>query len=84
MDYDVVEVKPSGPLRLSVRFADGLRGEVEFRESHLHGVFATLKDPKVFAQVRCDEGFVSWPDGTDLAPDAMHDAIQKYGRWVLE
>ena len=84
MHYDVIEVKPAGPLRLAVRFADGLQGEVEFRPTHLHGVFAPLKDPNVFAQVRCNEGFVSWPDGTDLAPDAMHAAIRERGRWVLE
>ncbi len=33
--YDVVEVKALGPLRLFVRFRDGLTGEAEFRENHL-------------------------------------------------
>ncbi len=84
MDYDVVEVRPLGHLRLAVRFADGLEGEIEFRPSHLHGVFAQLKDPEVFSKVRCEEGFVCWPDGTDLAPDAMHLAIREKGRWVLD
>jgi hypothetical protein len=84
MHYDVVKVVPLGPLRLAVSFADGLQGEVELRESHLTGVFAALKNPKRFLEVSCSEGFVSWPDEIDLAPDAMYDEIRAKGRWVLE
>ncbi len=82
-DYDVVEVKALGQLKLGVRFADGLAGIVSFMPSHLYGVFEPLKDPAVFAQVRCDSGFVSWPGDIDLAPDAMHAAIRERGEWVL-
>jgi hypothetical protein len=84
MEYDVVSVRPLGHLRLAVRFADGLSGEVEFRDSFLYGVFETLKDPDLFAQVRCDHGFVEWPGELDLAPDAMYDAIKQHGCWVLD
>jgi len=73
-----------GSRLLAVRFADGLVGEVEFRESFFHGVFEAVKDPAAFAQVRCDQGFVEWPGDLDLAPDAMHEAIAADGRWVLE
>ena len=84
MDYDVIQVKPLGHLRLAVWFRDGLSGEVEFRESHLYGVFEALKDPEFFQQVHCKQGFVEWPGELDLAPDAMHEAIKKHGRWILE
>jgi len=84
MHYDVMQVKPVGHLRLAVWFKDGLIGEVELRESHLYGVFEALKDPAFFRQVRCEQGFVEWPGEIDLAPDAMYDAIQTSGRWVLE
>ena len=82
-EYDVVDVKPVGPSRLAVTFADGLRGEVELRESFLHGVFEVLADPSVFAKVSCEQGFVEWPDDLDLAPDAMHRAIKERGVWLL-
>ena len=82
-DYDVVEVEAMGDLSLRVRFADGLSGMVSIMPSHLYGVFEPLKDPAVFAQARCDEGFVSWPGDIDLAPDAMHQAILVEGEWVL-
>ena len=84
MHYDVVSVKPLGHLRLAVRFADGLSGEVVIKESHLHGVFEALKNPELFAQARCDSGFVEWPGDIDIAPDAMYDEIKARGYWVLE
>ena len=84
MEYDVVSVRPLGHLRLAVHFADGLRGEVELRDSFLYGVFEALKDPDLFAQVRCDHGFVEWPGELDLAPDAMYDAIKQHGCWLLD
>ena len=83
-ETQVVNVEPIGPNRLSVRFADGLIGEVEFRDSFFFGVFAALRDPKAFAQVRCEHGYVEWPGDLDLAPDAMYAEIRKSGRWVLE
>ena len=82
--YDVVEVVPVDPSRLAVKFADGTQGEVEFRESYFHGVFGVLADPSVFASARCDQGFVEWPGGLDLAPDAMYEAIRAHGVWLLE
>jgi hypothetical protein len=47
------------------------------------GVFAVLADPKRFAEVFVDYGAVTWPGEIDLAPDAMHRAIQATGVWVL-
>lgn len=81
---EVVSVKLAGPFRLSVRFADGVGGEVEFRESFFHGVFEPLRDPARFAEVHCEQGFVEWPGELDLAPDAMHAELRRHGRWVLE
>jgi hypothetical protein len=51
--------------------------------SHLFGVFEKLKDPAVFNQLQVTNGFVSWPDEIDLAPDAMYEAIHRDGEWQL-
>ena len=82
-DYRVVSVEPLEHLRLAVRFADGLSGEVIMEKSHLQGVFQALSDPSLFARVSCTQGFVEWPGEIDLAPDAMHDEIRARGRWIL-
>lgn len=81
--WDVIEVKPEPPLTLHVRFEDGLSGKVRFESSHLTGVFESLKNPNIFAQVHVDGGAVAWPGDVDLAPDAMYDEIKSNGEWVL-
>jgi Protein of unknown function (DUF2442) len=83
--WNVMKVEVTGPLTLWVEHRDGIKGEVRFEESALHGVFEMLKDPAYFAQVSVNEGVVSWPNEMpDLAPDAMHDEIAAHGEWVLQ
>ncbi|MHB8302463.1 MAG: DUF2442 domain-containing protein [Acidobacteriaceae bacterium] len=80
----MVEALPG--FRLQVAFADGLRGVVDMSglvHSPKAGVFAALADPHIFAQVKLEHGAVTWPGEVDLAPDAMHTAIQKHGEWSL-
>lgn len=84
MYWDVVKVTPETHLTLSVCFADGIAGKVRFKKSHLIGVFAPLKQAHFFKKVFVNEGVVTWPGEIDLAPDAMHDAIEKHGEWVLK
>ena len=83
-EYRVVSVEPIAYLRLAVRFADGLTGEVTLNKSSLIGVFQALNDPALFARVTCEQGFVEWPGEIDLAPDAMYDEIRAHGQWILD
>jgi len=72
---DIVEVRPLGGYRLYFRFEDGVAGELDFAgRLRFEGVFAPLKDPAVFAQVRIhpELGTVVWPNGADLDPDVLH------------
>ena len=75
MLQDIVEVKPLGGYRLYLRFDDGVAGELDFAGRHpFEGIFAPLRDPAVFAQVRIhpELGTVAWPNGADLDPDVLH------------
>jgi len=79
-----VETLPE--FRLRVKFADGLTGVVNLSgivHSPGAGVFSALADPALFAQVRIEHGTPVWPGEVDLAPDAMHTAIQANGEWSL-
>ena len=84
--WSVIEVEALSGFRLRVAFADGLAGVVD-KSALVHspqaGVFAALRDPSLFAQAALDYGAVSWPGELDLAPDAMHAAIQERGEWRL-
>jgi hypothetical protein len=76
-------------LVLRVTFVDGTMGDVDMRnflnDPQAKGtVFEPLRDPNVFTQVRVVMGAVQWPNGADLAPDAMYDAIKAHGRWIVE
>lgn len=84
--WRVIRVEALPELRLQVTFADGVSGTVDLSamvHSPRAGVFAALADPALFAQVHVDCGAVAWPGDLDLAPDAMHAAIQDRGEWRL-
>jgi hypothetical protein len=75
--------------RLRVTFVDGTEGEVDMRSflslPKLDGtLFAALRDRAIFEQARVVLGAVRWPNGADLAPDAMYDVIKEHGCWVLD
>ena len=54
-------------------------------DSNIDGtIFEPLRDPVIFAQAQVVLGAVQWPNGADLAPDAMYDAIRERGVWVLD
>jgi len=37
----------------------------------------------VFEQIRVEMGAVVWPGEPNLAPDAMHAAIEEHGEWRI-
>jgi len=75
--YEIRDVDYLGGFRLRITFADGLVNEIDLADK-LAGavgpVFEPLRDPEYFAQVRGDPelGTIVWPNGADLAPDALH------------
>lgn len=72
----VIRVQPLEGYRLHVEFADGVRGEIDLSNRLFGPVFEPLADPDFFAQVSVDEfGAICWPNGADLAPDAVYDRL---------
>ncbi len=87
--WRVISVTALPDARLWVSFVDGTTGEVHMKpflsNPNVDGtVFAPLRDPSVFAQARVVLGAVQWPNGADLAPDAMYDAVRDKGVWILD
>lgn len=80
MPWRVVFVQALPGFRLQLRFVDGTEGTIALA-AMIHspdaGVFASLADPGVFAQVFVEHGAVTWPGEIDLAPDAMYATIKK-------
>lgn len=72
--------------QLAVTFNDGLTGIVDLSalvRGPEAGVFEALRDPAFFAQAYLDCGAVTWPNGVDIAPDAMHTEISRDGVWRI-
>ena len=59
--------------RLLVEFSDGVRGEVDLSASLFGPMFEPLTDSALFDRVGVDAfGAICWPNGADLAPDAVY------------
>lgn len=72
----VVSVQPLDDYQLFVSFDDGADGVVSLQERLFGPVFEPLRDPAMFRQVFVDEfGAIAWPNGADLAPDALHERL---------
>jgi len=72
----VIKVAPLPAHRLHVEFDDGVSGTIDLSNELDGEVFRPLRDEAVFRQVMVDEfGAVRWPNGPDLAPDAMHSEL---------
>jgi hypothetical protein len=71
--YRVKTVVPSPEYTLKVEFEDGLKGTVLLKDRLFGPMFEPLRDKRFFAQVSVDPyGTICWPNGADLAPDAMY------------
>jgi hypothetical protein len=95
--YHATGVIPAAPWRLlafsvlpdwqlAVKFNDGSSGIVDLSalaNGPDAGIFEALRDPSFFAQAYLDCGAVAWPNGADLAPDAMFKEIQRCGVWRI-
>ena len=74
---DVVHVRRFqriGPYRLKLWFTDGQAGEWDFSDlSREEGpVVAPFKEPAFFDKVFLDFGALTWPNGFDWSPEALH------------
>jgi glycine/D-amino acid oxidase-like deaminating enzyme len=74
----IVKVKALDGYHLYLEFEDGLQGEIDLSARLFGPMFEPLRDPEVFSQVGLDEfGVICWPNGADLAPDALYHNLLK-------
>jgi len=75
MVVDIVEARPLGGYRVHLRFEDGVEADLDLGELiRFEGVFAELRDPVRFAELRVnpDLGTIFWPGGADIDPVVLH------------
>ncbi len=77
MYWDVIKVEAIAPRELAVAFSDGLQGVFRMETSFCTGVFDPLREDALLAQAKVEDGVVVWPNGLDLAPDALYHEIRR-------
>lgn len=71
----VAHAEHCGGFTIRLTFTDGADGIVDF-EQWLEGpMFEPLKDPALFRRFVVEGGTVGWPNGADIAPETLYDAI---------
>ena len=60
--------------RLDVTFSDGTRKVVDFSQWLRGPVFEPVKNQEYFRKFILDGWTVSWPNGADIAPEALYAA----------
>jgi hypothetical protein len=84
--WRITNVAPLSGYRIAVYFFDGITGVVHMKtriKSPKAGMFASLRDPAIFNQVRVELGVVTWPGEVDLAPATMYAELAAHGEWHL-
>jgi Protein of unknown function (DUF2442) len=81
MMIDVIGVRRLGDYKLEIEFSNDMIGERDFsfilREAG--PMLEPLKDPAYFARVFIDDGALTWPNGYDWDPIALHDEMKEAG-----
>jgi Protein of unknown function (DUF2442) len=81
MMMDVIGVRSLGEHKLEIEFSDGTVGVRDFSSvTEKTGTMALpLKDPAYFARVFIEDGALTWPNGYDWDPIALHDEMRDAG-----
>lgn len=81
MILKIVTAEVCGPTSLKVVFNDGASRRVNLQPILTGPMFIALRDPESFACVELNPmtGTVEWPNGADLAPEALRELPDESG-----
>lgn len=60
---------------IAMRFNDGTEKHVDISQWFKGPVFKPLKNPRFFAKFFVEGGTLAWPNGVDIAPETLYDAV---------
>ena len=74
----VTRVERLGEYSLRLTFSDGVVGDIDLADELWGEMFEPLRDIAEFNSVSVDPelGTLVWPNGADLDPEGLHDAVR--------
>jgi hypothetical protein len=84
MMIEVIGIRRLGGFKLELEFSDGTAGvrDFEFLLRRTGPMIALLKDPEYFRRVFLEDGALTWPNGYDWDPTALHREMKAAGLLV--
>jgi hypothetical protein len=81
----LIKVRKAMPVadhRLMIEFSDDTIGERDFSyiKNEAGPMLEPLKDPAYFRRVFVEDGVLTWPNGYDWDPIALHDEMKEAGQ----
>jgi hypothetical protein len=78
----VADLRVKDGFVLWLRFSDGAEGEWDFADivAQTGPMVEPLKDPDYFRRVFLEWGAPTWPNGYDVAPDALYERMSEAKR----
>ena len=70
----VISAKRVRGFVIATRFDDGSEKHVDISQWFKGPVFKPLKDSKFFKKFFIEAGALAWPNGVDIAPEALYEA----------
>jgi len=70
----LIEARHVSEFIVSTRFDDGTEKSIDISQWFKGPVFEPLKDPKFFKRFFIEAGTLCWPNGVDIAPEALYSA----------
>jgi hypothetical protein len=70
----VVEARHISGFIVSIRFDEGTEKYIDVSQWFKGPVFEPLKNPKLFKKFFIEGGTLGWPNGVDIAPEALYAA----------
>jgi len=78
---DLIGIHVLADHKLEIEFSDGRVGvrDLSSVKEKTGAMAAPLKDPAYFARVFVEDGALTWPNGYDWDPIALHDGMKNAG-----
>lgn len=82
--YDVTAIEFREAYIYWIQFDNGVAGHVDLYPYLKGEVFEPLKDVGFFKQAVIEGGTIAWPNGADIAPEALYEQLETQVSMVAE